>query len=185
MPAPVVAEFPWAVVVSGVVGIAGIAGTLLSAHLANSAAEKRRLAEQQNEDRTRFHKERVEIYAKFIAAFKAYHNSMYPSGESLLQAPESRQYRAQPPKSVLAEARESLRLVATDEVASAAKALVKAAVGMENLLVQDPAFEAAEKAALKALQVFRETARAELLPNSGGAATNKKDAVPSLQAGPD
>jgi hypothetical protein len=40
--------FPWAIFISGAVGVAGIAGTLLSGHFANGAAEKRRLAEQQN-----------------------------------------------------------------------------------------------------------------------------------------
>jgi hypothetical protein len=64
--------FPWATVISGVVGVAGIAGTLFGGHFANRAAEKRRLAEQHHEDRTRFHKERVEVYARFISAYKAY-----------------------------------------------------------------------------------------------------------------
>jgi hypothetical protein len=37
--------FPWAAVVSGVVGVAGLAGNLISADLTSRAAETRRLAE--------------------------------------------------------------------------------------------------------------------------------------------
>jgi hypothetical protein len=143
---PVAPEFPWGVVVSGLVGIAGIAGTLLSAHLANRAAEKRRLAEQQHEDRTRFHKERVEIYSRFIGAFKSYRDWLYkqrsppPVFDSRERTPQS----LHSARAAMAEAREALLLVAADEVAIAANEVFVAAIGMENLETTDPGFDEAE-----------------------------------------
>jgi hypothetical protein len=60
----------------GLVGIAGIAGTLLGAHFTNRAAEKRRLEEQRHDDRTRLHMEKVEIYARFITATRNYRKAL-------------------------------------------------------------------------------------------------------------
>ena len=180
----VASEFPWAVFVSGLVGIAGIAGTLLSAHLTNRAAEKRRLAEQQHEDRTRFHRERIEIYSRFIGAFNAYRESLYEQ-RSAPRVPDSRGLRPASPRAALAEVLEALRLLAADEVASAACGVFSAAISLENLAVLDPAFELAEKSALSALGEFRKAARAELLPDSKSAAANKKSAAPPFEGGPD
>ena len=178
--------FPWAVIVSGLVGVAGIVGTLLGGHLTNRAAEKRRLAEQQHEDRTRFHKERVEIYARFIGAFKAYRESMYPQRVSPLPVLiESRESNAPTPKAALAEVREALLLVAADDVANAANEVFTAAIGMENLPTADTGFDDAEKASLKALGEFRKAARAELLPNSNVETSTKKSETAPLQGGPD
>jgi hypothetical protein len=68
-------DYPW----SAVVGIAGIVGTLLGVHFANSAADRRDRLAQQHEDRTRFHKERVEIYARFLRASRTCRDSAYKS----------------------------------------------------------------------------------------------------------
>lgn len=180
----VASEFPWAVVVSGVVGVAGIAGTLLSGYLTNRAAEKRRLAEQQHEDRTRFHKERIEIYSRFIGAFNAYRESWYQQ-RSAPPVLDSRGLRAASPRAVLAEVLEALLLLAADEVATAANGVFSAAISTENLPVLDPAFDVAEKIALRALGEFRKAARAELLPDLKSEAANNKDTTPPLEGGPD
>ena len=55
---------PW----TAIVGIAGILGTVLAAYLANVAAARRLSMEQLHEDKTRFHRERLDIYAKLLAA---------------------------------------------------------------------------------------------------------------------
>ena len=60
-------RFPWSVVISGAVGVAGIAGSVATAHLTNRAAERRLRLEQRQADRTRFHDMRVELYAKVLA----------------------------------------------------------------------------------------------------------------------
>lgn len=78
MTAPVAAaaaaapEVPWSAVISGAVGIAGIAGSVLTAYLTNKAAERRMRLQQDYEDGRRFHKERLELYGKLLAAVEAY-----------------------------------------------------------------------------------------------------------------
>lgn len=171
------AAFPWAIVVSGIVGIAGIAGTLFSGHFANRAAEKRRLAEQQHEDRTRFHKERVEVYARFIAAYKAYRGLVYkkryppvvqendtlamlnPFTLSPPHPEEVRQARA-----AFSEVREALILIAFKEVADVADRVFGAATTLDNDKMTAEKVEEWDQIALKALAEFRKAARAELLP---------------------
>lgn len=64
-------EFPWSAVISAAVGVAGIAGSVLTAYLTNRAAERRTRLEHQEADRTRFHSLRVEVYGKLIAAIQA------------------------------------------------------------------------------------------------------------------
>ena len=57
-------ELPW----TAIVGIVGSAGSVLTGHLANRAAERRLRLEQEQVDRTRFHDMRVEAYGKLLAA---------------------------------------------------------------------------------------------------------------------
>lgn len=65
-PSPRTAEIPWAALISGVVGIAGIAGSILTARFANRDAERRMRLQQEYEDGRRFHKERVELYGRVL-----------------------------------------------------------------------------------------------------------------------
>lgn len=69
------ADIPW----TALIGLAGIAGTLAAAHLANASAERRQRQAQEHEDRTRFHKERVEIYARFLRASRMCRDAAYKS----------------------------------------------------------------------------------------------------------
>jgi hypothetical protein len=161
--------FPWAVVVSGFVAIAGIAGTLLSAHLTSRAAEKRRLAEQQYEDRTRFHKDRIEIYARFISAFKLYRESLIKQRTPPLNVVEEGLFELAPSPSktraAFAEVRETLLFISNKAVAQAAESVFGAATAMENPKQLRTTFDEWDQAALRALTEFRKVARAELLPD--------------------
>lgn len=57
------AQIPW----TAIVGIAGIAGTVLTAYLSNRAAVQRMQLQQKYDDSRRFHAERRELYGKLLA----------------------------------------------------------------------------------------------------------------------
>ncbi|HEY1890065.1 MAG TPA: hypothetical protein VGG63_06645 [Steroidobacteraceae bacterium] len=64
MPATVTAtQIPW----TAIVGIAGIAGTVLATYLTNRSAAERVRLQQNYEDSRRFHAERRELYGKLLA----------------------------------------------------------------------------------------------------------------------
>lgn len=62
------AVVPWPALISGVVGIAGVAGTLAGIFLTNRVGELRVQMQQDHDDRCRFHNERVELYGRLLAA---------------------------------------------------------------------------------------------------------------------
>lgn len=152
-----VGTFPWAVVI---VGVAGIGGTLLSAHLTSGAAEKRRLAEQQHADRTRFHKERMDVYVRFISATKTYRELLIDlRGRSMIEVVKVYDARA-----AYAEVREALLLVAEENVARIADKVFGAVTTLEDAKMSDSTFEEWDQIALTSLADFRKAARAELQP---------------------
>jgi hypothetical protein len=153
---------PWAAIVSGVVGIAG---TLLGGYFSNRAAESRRLAEQRNEDRTRFHKDRLQIYSQFISSAKMYGRalrkelfpSMFPSDAMRDRIPSrSEAFRD------LSEARENVLLVASEPVIEATSAVLGAAATLSEADVAK--FAELERELIKSLSNLRKAARVELHP---------------------
>jgi hypothetical protein len=161
---------PWGIVISGAVGVVGIAGTLLSGHFANRAAEKRRLAEQQHDDRTRFHKERVEVYARYIGAIKTYMDAVAEKrwpGRHLLEDFLSTPHQIPSPsaaREACAEICEALVLIAAKEVAQAASRAFSAVIALENNESADTNYQDWDRPAIVALTDFRKAARAEILP---------------------
>jgi hypothetical protein len=165
MTGPEVSTFPWATLVSGLVGIAGIGGTLLSAHLTSRAAETRRLAEQLYADRTRFHKERVEIYARFISAMKLYRDSVIKHRAPIFDSdPQDGTPLPEIARTAFAAARETLLLVAADDVGVIADRVFGATttLAVGNKMSKE-VFEQWDQVALTALAEFRKAARLELL----------------------
>jgi hypothetical protein len=63
-------DLPW----SALVGVAGILGTLAAVYLSNRSAERREFLRQQHEDKARFHKDRIELYGKFVSATRNHLN---------------------------------------------------------------------------------------------------------------
>jgi hypothetical protein len=159
---------------TAVIGLAGIGGTLLAAHLANASAERRQRNDQEHEDRTRFHKERVEIYARFLRASRMCRDAALKSAPFVVQnyggaIPESEQAaileRFRNAWAELTEASEIVSLVASlqvNEVADTVTELARAIV----VLDRDWTFERlnsrnAELAEFESR--FRAAAREELL----------------------
>lgn len=163
-----VATFPWVQVMSSFVAIAGIAGTLLSGHLASKKAEKGRLAQQRHEDRTRFHKERVETYTRFIGAAKAYRESLINRRIGLPALSDANSFYENPSRpsarATLAELRETVLLIADDHVAKIAEKIFGAIIALENEQMTEATFDGWDQVALTALADFRQAARAELQP---------------------
>lgn len=162
-------EIPWTAIVSGFLGIAGIAGTLLGVHLTNGASERRRTAEEAHEDRTRFHKDRVQVYARFMAAYKAYRDAVLQQRSPLLLTETPITDRTVSPRearAVFSEVREELKLIALAEVEDVADRLFGAAITLENDKMTDERFQAWDQIALNTLAEFRAAARAELLPET-------------------
>jgi hypothetical protein len=167
------AELPW----SAVVGVAGIGGTLLAVHLANSAAERRQQRTQQDEDRTRFHKERVEFYARFLKASRMCRDTAYQSARYTLRnyggsIPQGEQVaileRYRNAWAELTEASEMVGLVASLPVKEVADTLTDLA---REIVFPNPDWTA-EQLNRRNTQLaefetaFRAAARRELLPDA-------------------
>jgi hypothetical protein len=160
--------FSWGSAVSGIVGVAGIGGTLLATYLASREAEKRRLAEQRHDDRTRFHKERVEIYARFISTYKTYRDSIRKHRWPLLPSDEGSLKNVPPPqeaRAAFSDVRETVLLVAAKNVVDVADRIFGAALTLENEGMTDSTFEQWDQTALTGLVEFRKAARAEVAPD--------------------
>jgi len=167
------AEFPW----SAVVGVAGIVGTLLGVRFANSAAGQREQLTQQHDDRTRFHKERIEIYARFLRASRTCRDAAYRSAPYILRnyvaaIPQGEQVaileRFRNSWAELTEASEMVGLVSSLPVKEVADRITELA---HAIVVPDPELTAlllnernTELAALEG--TFRAAARNELLPKT-------------------
>jgi hypothetical protein len=167
-------DFPW----SAVLGIAGIVGTLVAVHLSNSAAEQRQRLAQQHDDHTRFNKERIEIYARFLRASRMCRDAAYKSAGFMLRnhgaaIPQSEQIaileRYHNSWAELTEASEMVSLVASRPIKEVADRVTELA---RAIVVPDPDQTAmqlnernSELAALE--EAFRAAARSELLPEGG------------------
>ena len=164
-------DFPW----SALVGIAGIAGTLVAAHLGNAAAERRQRLTQQHGDHTRFHKERLEIYARFLKASRMCRDAAYKSAPFTLRnyggaIPQTEQIaileRYHSCWAELTEASEMVGLVASPPVQTVAESVTERA---RAILVPDAELTALQlneiNSELASLEgAFRAAARNELLP---------------------
>jgi hypothetical protein len=164
---------------TALIGVAGIGGTLAAAHLANASAERRQRRAQEHEDRTRFHKERIEIYARFLRASRMCRDAGYKSAPFTLRnyggsIPESEQVaifeRFRTAWAELTEASEMVSLVASlavKEVADTVTELARAIVALnpdwtaEQLNTRNNELAEFESA-------FRRAAREELLRVQAG-----------------
>jgi hypothetical protein len=164
-----ISNLPW----TAIVGVTGIVGTVVVAYLTNLAAEKRLLITQAQEDRTRFHSERIERYARLLTASQscrlvalqcvhlfgpnAQPSNVEDRGAALLRCREA--------VTELIRSTTAVGLVASDPVHKAAQAMLTAGrpllfpdMTAEETLVYDRKLDALETA-------FTEAARAELLTN--------------------
>lgn len=164
---------PGSAAISGLVGIAGIVGGIVTHHLTNRAAERRLQLEQQQTDRTRFHDMRVEMYGKLLAA--AQNSREVAAALRPLAKVRPDQLTDEQKQTVLAPLRNSMRklteasqmveLVATSATREAAKALIEKAVFLSVLgFAGDEEFDTRSKQLADAEYAFAQTARGELLP---------------------
>lgn len=165
-------SFPW----TAVVGIAGIAGTLLGSYLTNRAAEKRLLLEQAHNDRTRFHKERAELYGRLLSAAQA---CISAAIDIKRLTPDKRKEFAEqvsyPPfeEAVrgLTAAKSAVQLVASHPVRKAADEVVWRAVKLALVAAsgQEDKFQDENRRLDEFVSAFAASARDELLPKEKAA----------------
>jgi hypothetical protein len=164
------ADIPW----TALIGIAGIVGTLTAAHLANASAERRQRQAEWHEDRTRFHKERAELYARFLLRSKEHAEAAVNAvahglaKKAIPSTPRESEIleRWRNAWTTLEETGTAIQLMSTepvraaaDDAMRAADALFKAGRSAEDL----PPLEATRQ---KAMEAFKDAARAELFPNA-------------------
>jgi hypothetical protein len=159
-------SFPW----TAVVGLAGIAGTLLGAYLSNKAAIKRLRIEQEHDDRTRFHRERAELYGKLLLAVQSCRRT---AGDiQLLPLEKRKEYGEhgdyEPFKLVITElntARNAVQLVSSSRVReSAEKVVIDAVVLTVGASAEEERFHTLNEKLSQSEAAFAEAARDELLP---------------------
>jgi hypothetical protein len=184
---PAAATVPWPLIVSGIVGIVGIGGTLAAAFLTNRAADRRqaaalaaaeagRQAEREHEDRTRFHKERMQAYAMYLKTVKAYRDacrrcapwapptllSANPITQELgVLAAVTERGKA---LDAFAEAKEVVMLIASPAVRMAATNVSGSLLPLGDLSIDEATFDQRRKVLIEAEVDFSAAARAELLP---------------------
>lgn len=165
------AVFPW----TAVVGIAGILGTIGGVYLTNRAAERRLRAQQEHEDLTRFHKDRVELYAKLLGAVQSCRHAA--ATIQLLPPDKRKEYGErgdyEPFKAAVAElstANNAVQLVASQSVRDAALSLVGDAALLAVVASADrQKFDSLNQKLAQSESDFSAAAREELLPKEGSA----------------
>lgn len=160
------AEVPW----TALVGIAGIAGSVLSAYFTNKAAERRVRLQQNYEDSRRFHAERRELYGKLLAQAQACReaaikNHKFENDLSSDESDEALLTLSRDSFSALTLVGKQVQLIATAPTQKAADTLVTNA----TLLViragkGKQEFDFDNKKLREAEIAFVEACRAELLP---------------------
>jgi hypothetical protein len=172
----------WSLIIA-VTGMATtLVGTLLGVYLSNLFAERRQQRRQLDEDRTRFHRDRLEIYTRFLKASQLVREAAYPLAPQFLRnagQPASadnvterlrRLGRYMDARTELIEARQMVALLAlpksavnrtAQEVFDAADQFLTDGMTAEELSRRNEELAAKERA-------FLEAAREELLPKGTG-----------------
>lgn len=162
------AEIPW----TAIVGIAGIAGTVIVAYLTNRAAERRMRLQQEYDDGRRFHNDRVELYGKLLAASQ----QCRAAAAAIFRNPD--EYRMRVVVNGEGEANRPLREAVSELSATARKAQLlagsKAREAAETVITaaailavpawtSEEEFDAQNQELAAAEEAFMEAARLELL----------------------
>lgn len=167
-------SIPWRDLITGVVGIAGIAGTCFGVVWTNRAADTRRVADREHEDRTRFHKERAELYARFLQRSKEHSEAAVNAvahGLARKAIPSTPQEvemfeRCRNAWTALEEAGAAIELMSTEPVRAAAESAMRAADVLFTAgrsAAELPQLEATRQ---NAVDAFKAATRAELLPKA-------------------
>jgi hypothetical protein len=162
-------SFPW----TPILGIAGIIGTLLGGWLGNLYAEKRQRMSELHEDRTRFHKERIELYGKLLLASQSCRQAATAAARHFLGIPDdttdAKQTAALEPIKAsitqLSAVAKMVDLVASGDVRKAAEDLVgSAALLSVPGWKSESEFDGYNFALAEAETAFSDAARCEVLP---------------------
>ena len=162
-------EFPWSAVISGAVGIAGIAGTVCAVLLTNRAAERRVRLQQSYEDSRRFHAERRELFGKLLAQAQACREAAvgirnHNSNPMTLVSTEQLMVPANSALSALSVTAKEVQLIATEQTEKSAGKLLEAAALLAVCSWRDEEeFKSHNHKLLDAETAFTEAARSELL----------------------
>ena len=159
--------------VFGLIGVAvGFTGSVLATHLTNEAAERRLRIQLRDQDRTRFHKERAELYGKVLALSQTSRSKIVEysiahknqddesvSGQFLLSAISTMTELGATTKTVI--------LLGAPETRDAASALFGAASEFfgKSHAPDEAVFEKANDMLREAEDAFADAARAELFPS--------------------
>lgn len=162
-------EIPWGSIITAVVGISGIAGSVLTAHLTNRAAERRLGIEHAHADRTRFHPLRVELYGKLFAAAQDLRLAILEALPRMneLNAADVGTFIDSFNTSIAAviSSAQMVALVASGRTRDAASSLVESLLSLSTSGWRSRAdFQSFSRLLDEAILKFSDAARAELLP---------------------
>jgi hypothetical protein len=152
-------------------GIAGIVGTFLSGYFANRATERRQLLSQDHEDRTRFHQERIEIYATLLKSLERYRDSMAESVRLTVAGANESQTaavydRIKNAVDTLMDPIQMVLLVASPPVGAALGPVIQTARALNVVGSSAAQFDDLSEKFSTAVADFRQAAREELLPDA-------------------